>query len=215
MESCTPSTYTYYPAQRMINHKFNVNDSIFIIYPLASFKVIGNGDSAFFYDDDRARKMEGFSNEYLYLNLGRKFKFNQLLGDYNRDSLARQFEKMIKTFYQKRSNVYYLNAESKKRGYGLILGLDWRLNDYWYTVETAVRYSSGHYGPPRLLTFSHLCLFDLQSGKVLYYKYHHKFLLNARFNESNVCLDESQVENVMRKNLNALVNRLNRKSPKH
>ncbi len=215
-ESCIPSTYTYYPAQRKINHKFNTNDSIFIIHPFASFKIIGNGDSAFYNDHERVQSMELFAKNYLQLHISNKFKLASLdTKDYERDTLGYEFGEMIQRFYEKRTTKYRLDANSKKRGYGLILGLDWRLSDYWYTIETAVRNSSGHNGPPRLLTFSHLCLFDFKSGEILYYKYHSKFLLNARFNESNVCIDETQVEETMRTNLHALTKRLNRKSPKH
>jgi hypothetical protein len=108
VQSCTPETYSYYPAQRRISHKFNNQDSIHVIFPYASFKVIGNGDSELNRDDLRARTIEEISNGYLLKHFTERFKADQLdVADYERDSLGQQFGKMIRYFYKKKRSIIF------------------------------------------------------------------------------------------------------------
>jgi len=96
--SCTPETYTFYPSQRRINYRFNKNDSIHVIFPYASFTLIGSGDVTIDNDHEQANYIERESNEYLLKSLKEKYKSDQLVIEYDRDSLKAQFGKMISHF---------------------------------------------------------------------------------------------------------------------
>ncbi len=185
-----------------------------MIFPYASFKVIGKGDNELTRDNLRARTIEEISYDYLLKHFTEKFKkVDQLdVGYYERDSLGVQFGKMIRYFYQKKEGHYFLKINSKKNGYGLIFGTNWQLRDYRYWLGLN-GHKAGAQHKPRLLTFSYLCLFNLQTGEVLDYTYFFD-PLGVPFDKENICKDELLMENKIMKNLDHVSKHLLRKSKK-
>lgn len=200
--SCTPDTYTYYPSQRKINNRLNPDSPIYLVPPFASFVVMEQNDVVRNTNTEDQQIMESFAANYLTDQLKDKFPLRALAArDYNRDTLSLEFRKMVDLFYQTKSKSYSMKPVSRVNGYGVLLGMDWK------SINTLGYHGRGGW----LKTFYYLCIVNLNSGKVMIYKYHWKL---SRSFPMNKLKQEKRFAGFLRNDLHFLVKRINRKLSK-
>jgi len=212
MNSCTPFDYSYFPAQRKIDHKINICDTVYLIFPYSSFRIITFKDADLAEDSVIARSLAEFGGHYITENVSKHLRTGLAsMKKEDRDSLKKEFEDMTKLFYYHRRPSYYVRLNSTHHGYGLILDLDWQVRDYafWLSLDQSTNHGLTH--EARGLTFYYLCLIDLSTGKVLYYKYFFSQFVGG-FNDDNEISEMAGLKNLLSKNLKALLKGFLRKN---
>lgn len=195
--SCLPYSYTYYPSTRQIKKDFNKSDSLYLLYPYGNAGVFGKNDVLLSRDESLDKLMAETADYYLVKRLLKKGNFAMLtLDEAQRDTLAVRFYKMTEVFNFSKRRDYTLKLDIPKKGYALICWTDCLIRDYPLYVTL------GGYNKMevRFATKCHLCLVELETGRVVYYKfYSHQY--NGLFDSDNKCSNKDGFNEILLENL--------------
>jgi hypothetical protein len=196
MESCTPGTYTFYPSTSHIARPYHLNDTVYLIPPVSTFSILGKDDRIIGSNSKRAAAISTMANRMLGKGLCTQYHCKPLGNKSMDEKLVRtEMEKMVNYFYEHKAKRYKLPLHADKPGYGLILYVNYQLRDSHWWSELPNK-SKGVAEPRALISFN-LCLFELKSGSVEFYKY--RFISEVYgWDTHNDCTDEILFEKKIR-----------------